>query len=86
MNTYQLTLLTIFAVLGYLVATDETIAEYFNLVVLTVWIKVRKAYLLVKLHPFWIMNPLGRYLMMRKYRKMAESMLQSIKEQQSKEQ
>lgn len=82
MSTYTITLLTIFGVIGYMVVIDSNVAEFVNLTLASIGVWFRKRYLMLKLHPFWIMNPVGKYLMMRKYRRMAEDMLQSIKETQ----
>ena len=85
MSTYSITLLTIFCVIGYMVVTDQNVAEFVNLVLQSIGLWFRKRYLLVKMHPFWIMNPVGKYFMMRKYRRMAEDMLQSVKETQEQD-
>lgn len=85
MNTYQLTFFTLFMVVAYFVATDESVAEYVNLIFMGAWVQIRKYYYMVTMHPFWIMNPIGRWWMMRKYRRMAEQMLKSIKTQETKE-
>ncbi len=70
-------------VIAYFVATDESVAEYFNLIMLGAWVQIRKYYYMATLHPFWIMNPMARWLMMRKYRRMAEEMLKSIKSKET---
>lgn len=85
MNTYQLTFLTLFMFIAYFVATDESVAEYVNLIVAGVWVQIRKQYYLVTMHPFWFMNPMSRWLMMRKYRRMAADMLKSIKTKETEE-
>ena len=79
MDAYQLTLLTIFMVLAYFVATDESVAEYVNLIIKGAWVQIQKYYLMARFHPFWYTNPVGKWWMMRKYRRMAKEMLDSIK-------
>ncbi len=80
MTTYYIWLF-LFGVVGYFVVTDESIAEFVNLFIMGVWVQLHTYYLLVRMHPFWIMNPIGRYFMNRKYRKMAEEMIAKLKEQ-----
>ena len=43
---------------------DENVAEFVNLFFLGVWVQLKKYYYMVKLHPFWIMNPVGKWWMM----------------------
>ena len=62
----------LFGYVGYHVVTNESDAEAVNLFFMGVWVQIRKYYYMVKLHPFWITNPIGQWWMMRKYRKMAE--------------
>ena len=85
MSTYSITLLTIFCIIGYMVVVDRNVAEFVTLILQSTGVWFRKRYLMLKMHPFWIMNPVGKYLMMRKYRRMAEDMLQSIKETQEQD-
>ena len=59
---------------------DENVLEFINLFFLGVWVQLKKYYYMAKLHPFWIMNPVGKYFMMRKYRKMAEELMARTKE------
>ena len=82
MNTTYLLWLTLFCAVIYMMNEDENVAEFVNLFFLGVWVQLKKYYYMVKLHPFWIMNPIGKWWMMRKYRKMAEEMMKSIKENQ----
>ena len=65
----------IFVVVLYMMAVDKNVAEFVPLFFLGVWVQLKKYYYMVLLHPFWIMNPIGRWWMMRKYRKLAESIL-----------
>ena len=85
MNPTYLLWLTLFCAVLYMMTVDENVAEFFNLFFLGVWVQLKKYYYMVKLHPFWIMNPIGKWWMMRKYRKMAEEMMKSIKENNTNE-
>ena len=80
MNPTYLLWLTLFCAVLYMMTVDENVAEFINLFFMGVWVQLKKYYYMVKLHPFWIMNPIGKWWMMRKYRKMAEEMMKSIKE------
>ena len=64
----------------YMCIVDQNVLEFVNLFFLGVWVQLKKYYYMAKLHPFWIMNPVGKYLMMRKYRKMAEELIVKIEE------
>ena len=78
MNSTYLLWLTLFCAVLYMMTVDENVAEFVNLFFLGVWVQLKKYYYMVRLHPFWIMNPIGKWWMMRKYRKMAEEMMKSI--------
>ena len=75
MNTTYLLWAFLFGVIFFMMQEDENVAEFVNLFFLGVWVQLKKYYYMVKLHPFWIMNPVGKWWMMRKYRKMAEKMM-----------
>ena len=76
MTTYYIWL-ALFGFVGYYVATDETVAEAVNLFFMGVWVQLRKYYYMVTMHPFWFTNPVGRWWMMRKYRKIAKDIMKS---------
>ena len=86
MNTTYLLWLTLFCAVLYMMTVDENVAEFVNLFFLGVWVQLKKYYYMVRLHPFWIMNPIGKWWMMRKYRKMAEEMMKSIQTETNEEQ
>ena len=86
MNSTYLLWLTLFCVVLYMMTVDENVAEFVNLFFLGVWVQLKKYYYMVRLHPFWIMNPIGKWMMMRKYRKMAEEMMKSIQTETNEEQ
>ena len=72
--------LAIFGIILYLSIIDENVLEFIHLFFRGVWVQLNLYYQLVRLHPFWFMNPVGKWLMMRKYRKMAREMAKSIEE------
>ena len=76
MTTYYIWL-ALFGFVGYYVATDESVAEAVYIFFLGVWVQIRKYYYMVTMHPFWFTNPVGRWWMMRKYRKIAKDIMKS---------
>ena len=72
--------LIFFGAVIYMMIVDKNVTEFVYLFAQGVVIQLRKYYLLVRLHPFWITNPVGKWWMMRKYRKMAEEMMLRVKE------
>ena len=70
--------LLVFGAIVYMAILDKNVLEFISVFLLGVWVQLRKYYYMVKLHPIWIMNPLGRYLMMRKYRKLAQEIMTSL--------
>ena len=78
MNTTYLLWLTLFLVVLYMMTVDENVAEFVNLFFLGVWVQLKKYYYMVRLHPFWITNPIGKWMMMRKYRKLAQEIMTNL--------
>lgn len=70
---------------AYMCIVDNNVLEFVNLFFLGVMVQLKKYYYMAKLHPFWIMNPVGKYFMMRKYRKMAAELMLKIEEHNEKE-
>lgn len=70
--------LLVFGAIVYMAILDKNVLEFIRVFFLGVWVQLRKYYYMVKLHPIWIMNPLGRYLMMRKYRKLAQEIMTNL--------
>jgi len=66
----------IFAVLGYFIVTDNSIAEFFLLVVAMIKLNVQRMWFIVNWHirhnP---KNPIVKWHLDRKYQKIAEEML-----------
>ena len=77
MTTYYIWL-ALFALVGYFIVTDESVAEAFHIFFLGVWVQLRKYYYMVTMHPFWFMNPVGKWWMMRKYRKIAKEIMKEL--------
>ena len=76
MNTAVIYFWTIvFSVVVYMMIVDKNVAEFVPLFFMGVWVQLRKYYYMVVMHPFWFTNPIGRWWMMRKYRKLAQDIL-----------
>lgn len=80
--TAQYLWLVVFAVVVYFIATDESIAAGFYYI-----IKLAKAY--IQRQWWWLLNnprnPVVKYLMYRRYLKMAENMMAKINRDNEKE-
>ena len=80
--TTQYLWLVVFAVVMYFIATDESIAAGFYYT-----IKLAKAY--IQRQWWWLLNnprnPVVKYLMYRRYLKMAENMMAKINRDNEKE-
>jgi len=68
---------TLFVVVAYFIATDESVAEFVNLFFMGVWVQIRRYYMMVILHP---RNPITNWIMERKMKKLAEQLLKELQE------
>ena len=75
MNTYQLTFFSLFIVIAYFVVTDESVAEYVNLIFAGCWVQLRKYYHMAILHP---RNPITNFVSTLRYKRMAEDMCKKM--------
>ena len=73
--------LIIFGAVVYMSIVDKNVLEFVNLFFMGVWVQLRKYYLMATMHPFWFTNPVGRWWMMRKYRKIAEELSAKLQEE-----
>lgn len=71
MNPYQLSFFTLFIIVAYFVATDESVATYVNLIFAGAWLQVRRYYYMAILHP---KNPITNWIMERKMKKLAKEL------------
>ena len=70
--------MVVVGVVVYMAILDKNVVDFIYLFFLGVWVQLKKYYYMVRLHPFWIMNPVGKYFMMRKYRKLAEEIKSNL--------
>ena len=66
----------VFLVVGYFVATDESAAKAFDLLVQSVPLQLKKWYWMARLHP---KNPITNWLMERRCKRMAAEMLEEFR-------
>ena len=76
MNPVNSTLLIIFAVIGYLIVTDENVAKFLQLQLQVIQVNIKRYYLMAKLHP---KNPITNWMMNRKYDKMERELRKKLK-------
>ena len=76
MNPVNSTLLIIFAVIGYLIVTDENVAKFLQLQLQVIQVNIKRYYLIAKLHP---KNPITNWMMNRKYDKMERELRKKLK-------
>lgn len=69
-TTFWLILLSI---LVYLLATDEKFYLYFLLVLKYIGVEIERRIRMIQYHPYWFSNPIGKWLLMRKYYKISKS-------------
>jgi len=78
MQIYYYTLFGFFAIITYLVSVDKNVEDYIVLVFKIIQIKFERLYYLIKFHPFWILNPIGRWWMLKKYEKIAKEISKEL--------
>ena len=71
MTPYQLILFTAFFVIAALMVIDKNVAEYFNLTLQLISVKIRTWFLMAKLHP---KNPVTNFIMARKMKKLSREL------------
>lgn len=82
MSTLNLTWLILFCFVAYFIITDENAAQSFYVLVMNAWVHIRKFFLIIRYHPLvTIHNPIVRYFDNRKFKKMAEQMIEQLKEE-----
>lgn len=75
--------LAIFAVIGYFVATDGSIAEYFLLIMASIKLQFQRWFFMASWHVCHNpRNPIVKWHLDRKYVRMAEELMKEMKEMQ----
>lgn len=76
MNPVNFTLLTIFAIVAYLIIIDENVVKYLSLQLQVIRVNIQRYYMMTKLHP---RNPITNWMMNRKYAKMERELRKKLK-------
>jgi hypothetical protein len=76
MNPVNFTLLTIFAIVAYLIIIDENVVKYLSLQLQVIRVNIQRYYMMAKLHP---KNPITNWMMNRKYAKMERELRKKLK-------
>jgi hypothetical protein len=76
MNPVNFTLLTIFAIVAYLIIIDENVVKYLSLQLQVIRVNIQRYYMMTKLHP---KNPITNWMMNRKYAKMERELRKKLK-------
>jgi len=53
---------------------DKNVAEYILLIFKIIQVNFERSLWMIRFHPFWIRNPIGKWRAMRKYEKMIKEM------------
>ena len=59
-----------FAIIFYIMLVDKNVAEYILLIFKIIRVNFERSLWMIRFHPFWIRNPIGKWWYARKYEKM----------------
>lgn len=71
MNIYCYTLLTVFAIIAYIIVVDQNVAIFIDLVFKIIKVNVERFYWVIRFHP---KNPITNLIMRIKYAKIAKDL------------
>ena len=74
MHSYYYTLFVLFAVVLYMISVDKNVEEYIVLLSKIIRINIERFFWMIRLHPFWITNPIGKWMAMRRYMRTAKEL------------
>ena len=63
-----------FAIIFYIMLVDKNVAEYILLIFKIIQVNFERTLWMIRFHPFWIRNPIGKWWYARKYEKMIKEM------------
>lgn len=66
--------LVIFLIALYLIITDQKFSIQFYIFFKYLGVEIQRRILMIQYHPFWIRNPIGQWLMLRKYQKIVSQL------------
>lgn len=73
----------LFSIATYLVITDQKFSIQVYIFFKYLGVEIQKRIMMIQYHPFWIQNPIGQWLMMRKYQKIVSQLEKELTENQS---
>ena len=68
----------LFAIILYVMIVDRNVTEYILLIFNIIQINFERTLWMIRFHPFWIRNPIGKWWAMRKYNKIVKEMTNEI--------
>ena len=75
---YYYSLFTIFAIILTMMIVDANVSYFITLLGKIIKFKIERIYWMIRFHPIIFSSPLGKWWMMRKYMKEAESLRKEI--------
>lgn len=78
MTSYYYTLFIIFAVIAAMMLIDQNVSVYITLIFKIIKVNTQRFFWMLKFHPIWIDNPIGKWWMMRKYERTIRELSQEL--------
>ena len=72
--------LVIFLIALYLIITDQKFSIQFYIFFKYLGVEIQRRIMMIQYHPFWIRNPIGQWLMLRKYQKIVSQLEKELTE------
>ena len=69
-----------FAIIFYMMLVDKNVAEYILLIFKIIQVNFERTLWMIRFHPFWIRNPIGKWWYARKYEKMIRELTKETPE------
>ena len=69
-----------FAIIFYMMLVDKNVAEYILLIFKLIQVNFERTLWMIRFHPFWIRNPIGKWWYARKYEKMIRELTKETPE------
>ncbi len=82
MTNYYYILFIIFTIVAAMMIIDQNVAIYITLIYKFLKVNVQKFFWIIRFHPIWIDNPIGKWWMMRKYERTIRELAQEISKKQ----
>jgi hypothetical protein len=82
MNTYYYPLFIAFSIIAIMIVIDQNVGDYMLLIFKIIKLNFERMMWMIRFHPFWIRNPIGKWWMMRKYMRTVEELAQELSQKQ----